>query len=165
MSTLTDKVVSIDAEILKSMYPIKEIALASQSFEVKVSKIENRFSKYFEQQNCKPTIRKRAVELIIAKRGAINIEEILSQFGISERALERYFHSNIGLSPKFYSRIVRFASIFALVNKSKIDWREIAYHAGFFDQSHFIRNFKEFAGEVPCGYGFSENNLANFFLR
>jgi AraC-like DNA-binding protein len=44
-------------------------------------------------------------------------------------------------------------------------WVDVALNSGYFDQSHFIRNFKAFTGESPAQYGFDKKNLANFFLR
>jgi transcriptional regulator GlxA family with amidase domain len=85
--------------------------------------------------------------------------------GLSERSLERYFKQWIGLTPKFYSRIIRFAHIFELVNKDQKNWAEISAQAGFYDQAHFIKNFRAFTGEEPSKYGFKEANMANFFLQ
>ncbi|MEM1408493.1 MAG: helix-turn-helix domain-containing protein [Bacteroidota bacterium] len=42
---------------------------------------------------------------------------------------------------------------------------QIALDSGFFDQSHFIKDFKEFTGEDPSKYLFEEKNMANFFLK
>jgi AraC-like DNA-binding protein len=79
--------------------------------------------------------------------------------------MENLFKKWVGLSPKFYSRIVRFNYIFDLVQKNKYNWNDLAYEAAFYDQSHFIRSFKNFTGENPTDYSFNEQNLANFFLR
>jgi len=45
------------------------------------------------------------------------------------------------------------------------DWLNLVVQAGYYDQSHFIRNFKAFTGEDPTRYGFEEKSLANFFLK
>jgi AraC-like DNA-binding protein len=42
---------------------------------------------------------------------------------------------------------------------------ELGIASGYYDQSHFIKNFKAFTGEEPSGYFFDQPNLANFFLR
>ncbi|NQY35322.1 MAG: AraC family transcriptional regulator [Alteromonadaceae bacterium] len=81
------------------------------------------------------------------------------------RQLERYFKQAIGLPPKLYCRIIRFAYIFKLISTNNSNWSEISTQAGFYDQSHFIKNFKEFTGEEPSKYGFKAENLANLFLN
>jgi transcriptional regulator GlxA family with amidase domain len=86
-------------------------------------------------------------------------------FFITERQLERLFKKYIGLSPKFYSRIIRFNHIFQLVKEKRISWLEITHLSGYFDQSHFIRDFKAFTGEEPSQYFFDAPDMANFFLK
>ena len=95
----------------------------------------------------------------------LTIGELLVQIPIQERTLERYFESHIGVSPKFYSRIIRLGYIFKLAKDKPKNWAQVAYQAGFFDQTHFIKNFQEFTGEDPSTYGFDHENMANFFLK
>ena len=76
----------------------------------------------------------------------------------------KFFKKIIGITPKFFSRIVRLKYIFESMKAEKTSWVRLALQTGFFDQSHFIKNFKEFTGEEPSGYGFDEKSLANFFL-
>jgi AraC-like DNA-binding protein len=51
-----------------------------------------------------------------------------------------------------------------LVQQHKEKWTSLAYEAAFFDQAHFIKDFKHFTGENPGKYSFDEKNMANFFL-
>ncbi len=72
---------------------------------------------------------------------------------ISERSLERLIKQYVGISPKVYSRIVRFQSGLQALRKN--DFRtltEVAYQKEFFDQSHFIREFRTFTGMNPKQY-------------
>ncbi len=109
------------------------------------------------------------VEQVISKvfetHGMIDIGQMAEEVDLSSRQLERLFKKVIGLSPKFYSRIIRFSYIFEVIKEQKDSWIRTALQSGFFDQSHFIKNFKEFTGEEPSSYGFDEINLANFFLK
>lgn len=165
MHSISDKVIPIDDKLTNVLAPIKNTATASITFEAKVNAIEDWFLCFLRESPLQITRGQKAAQLIIEKKGAISIEEVLDQTGINERTLERYFKSHIGLTPKFYSRIIRFAHIFKLVQESNNNWSQLTYQAGFYDQSHFIKNFKEFTGEDPSNYGFSEKTMANFFLR
>ena len=107
----------------------------------------------------------KAVEMIFKSNGMLSIHDLCAELFISERQLERLFKQYIGLSPKFYCRIIRFNYIFQFMQKESITWSDVVHHAGFYDQSHFIRNFKAFTGEEPSAYLFEKNNLANFFLK
>lgn len=106
-----------------------------------------------------------AVDLIIEKKGLLSIGQITESVGISERQLERLFKRVVGLTPKRFCRIIRFAHIFKLVESGDVGWAKIALDSGFFDQSHFIKDFKAFTGEDPSRYTFNDQNMANFFMR
>ena len=107
-----------------------------------------------------------AVDKILSSNGTIAIGDISRETECNERQLERLFRKYIGLSPKLYSRIVRFAYIFQHVHGSRrMNGSELGVASGYYDQSHFIKNFKAFTGEDPSAYFFDQPNLANFFLK
>lgn len=105
------------------------------------------------------------LSLIFNKNGALTVNEMSLAGNISERQLERLFKKYVGLSPKYYARIIRFNYIFQLIKSGKSNWADIVYQSGYYDQSHFIRDFKAFTGEDPSSYYFEANNMANFFLN
>ena len=105
------------------------------------------------------------LDLIFKSNGMAAVNEMTAVAGLGERQLERLFKKYIGLSPKYYARIIRFNYIFQLIKSKKCSWTEIVYQSGYYDQSHFIRNFKAFTGEDPSSYFFEEHNMANFFLN
>lgn len=94
----------------------------------------------------------------------VSLPTIQNELNISERSLERYFKQHIGISPKLYARINRFQS--ALESLRRTDFEtltDIAYQNNYFDQSHFIRDFKEFAGTSPKHFILHANEqVANF---
>ncbi len=77
------------------------------------------------------------------------ISNMAIRYGISARYLQKVFLLYTGLTPKLYSRINRFQnSLHQLANGSQ-SLTAIAYESGYYDQSHFIREFKSFTGSVP----------------
>lgn len=108
---------------------------------------------------------KQPLDLIFQSNGMLTVVEMAITAGISERQLERLFKKYIGLSPKYYARIIRFNYIFKVITSKKSSWAEVVYQSGYYDQSHFICNFKAFTGEDPSAYYFEEKNMANFFLN
>ncbi len=165
MHEITNKVINIPKDVLDTLNPIKEVATSTISFNDKVLRIENWLISTNQLVNNELSKEKKALDLIIKNRGRDSLKKIQTLTGVSERKLERYFKLNIGLSPKSFSRIIRFSNIFKLIQEDNIDWADIAYLSGFYDQSHFIKNFKEFTGEHPSSYPFFEKNIANFFLK
>lgn len=162
MSKLSDRVIPIE---LSEDHPVMEIISNLGSNKDLQSFISHCYHCFENIRAIDPPPLQQSIEKIIAKKGAITLKELSAQLNTSERSIERYFNKYIGLAPKFYSRIIRFAHIFELVKKHEQDWSAITYYAGYFDQSHFIRNFKEFTGEEPSAYGFNKQNMANFFFE
>ena len=83
---------------------------------------------------------------------ADNIGNLAARYGISSRYLLKLFVQHTGLTPKLYSKISRFQHSLRLVTKRHASLTSIAYDCGYFDQSHFIREFKTFTGLTPSGY-------------
>lgn len=88
--------------------------------------------------------------LVIKDGGLINIVRLASEACLSIRQFERVFQQRIGMPPKFFSRLVRFAHAWVIKEKQpSITWIKIAHECGYYDQMHLIRDFKEFAGVNP----------------
>lgn len=159
----TDKVVDM-AEIT-GMATAFTAALKSENYDpgITITNLNEHFIRLRPMHQ--PGMAEKAVDMIFAKHGMITIAEICSNLFITERQLERIFRQYVGLSPKFYARIIRFNYIFEHVQKKDNSWSDIVHEAGFYDQSHFIRNFKAFTGEEPSAYLFNKDSMANFFLK
>lgn len=89
-----------------------------------------------------------ALKLIYASKGTIKIQEINEKLAISQSPFEKRFRRLIGTSPKKFASIVRFYAVLDDLNTPKT-LTEIAYENNFFDQAHFIKDFKVFTGESP----------------
>jgi AraC-like DNA-binding protein len=93
-----------------------------------------------------------AIRQVLHSKGNLRINELSSQYFLSNRQFERRFKEFAGLSPKLYTRIIRFqAASNEYGNKNK-SLASIAYDCGYYDQSHFIHEFKEFSGLDPRQY-------------
>ena len=91
---------------------------------------------------------KEAVSIINRVNGQYAVSETASKLNISKRQFERIFLANVGISPKKFSRIVRFSRSIKHFRKVTPLTR-LAYEAGYCDQSHLIRDFREFTGLSP----------------
>jgi len=81
-----------------------------------------------------------------------NINAVASRYGISSRYLQSIFLNYSGLSPNLFSKIARFQKSLHLVAAKELSLTTIAYHCGYFDQSHFIKDFKFFTGSAPSRF-------------
>lgn len=92
------------------------------------------------------------VKTILKAKGQVNINELSSQCFLSVRQLERNFKEHTGFSPKAFARITRFNSVIGQAQNTGKSLTEIAYSFGYYDQSHFIQDFKTFSGYNPRTY-------------
>jgi AraC-like DNA-binding protein len=81
------------------------------------------------------------------------ISDVSDEIGISSRHLIQLFSSEVGLTPKLFCRLRRFQQALRLIDEQKeFDWAELAAECGYFDQAHFIHDFKGFSGISPTTY-------------
>jgi len=90
----------------------------------------------------------RAVALIYGSRGGMRIKELLQQLHISQGAFEKRFRKLVGTTPKKFASIVRFNTVLKDLGQEK-SLTEICYDNNFFDQAHFIKDFKQYTGDSP----------------
>lgn len=90
----------------------------------------------------------RALEGIFRGGGEIRVATLARGAAMSERALSRAFTEQVGLSPKRFSRIVRFQRVLRRLD-GEPDWAQLASELGYFDQSHMIREFRALFGCTP----------------
>lgn len=92
-----------------------------------------------------------AIAKINSVNGIIKINELADMLYISNDAFEKRFRKIVGASPKKYSSIVRLQSIITQDHQHK-NLTDIAFDAGYYDQSHFNKDFKLFTGQTPTDF-------------
>lgn len=163
MDSYTDKIVDLDTFPHQQLAGLKDALLPYRDEQQLKQLLDEHFIGLSKTATENPL--REALDLIFDTNGKATVAQLSAAAQLGERQLERLFKRYIGLSPKYYSRIIRFNYIFGLIKAGNSSWAEIIYQSGYYDQSHFIRNFKSFTGEDPSSYFFQENNMANFFLN
>jgi AraC-like DNA-binding protein len=92
-----------------------------------------------------------AISSIEMTCGKVRIEDLAQSFGVSQSTLERRFRRVAGASPKKFASIVRLQHVVRL-RATGADFTSIAHAAGYYDQSHFIKDFKQITGFTPEAY-------------
>ncbi len=91
-----------------------------------------------------------AVSQIEQSNGNISISDLASKSCMSKRQLERRFISDIGVSPKTYSKIIKFKNAYRFLRLfPQSTLFDVAIDCGYYDHSHLIRDFKRFSGSLP----------------
>jgi len=84
---------------------------------------------------------------------ARTISDVSDRTGLSRRRFIRVFGEEVGLTPKRFCRVRRFQEVLGLIKREqRVDWGEIALGCGYFDQAHFIHDFRAFSGLTPTAY-------------
>jgi AraC-like DNA-binding protein len=152
-SELTDRCMELLFFKQAKAYNLQEQLLNTPALNFRLDLLNNFIKKLAGSANSIDNKTVFAIEKLSKSNGQISLQNIQCELGVSERTLQRLFETNIGISPKMYSRVCQFHSAFQKINKnqfSKIS--DIAYEYGFSDQSHFNRVFKEFTHLTPTAY-------------
>lgn len=90
---------------------------------------------------------------LAASHGAVPVGVLTAAAGVSGTHLAAMFKWHVGVTPKRVARIYRFARLILSVDvRRPVDWSSLAQTAGYFDQAHFVREFKDFTGHTPTAY-------------
>lgn len=93
-----------------------------------------------------------AAKEISNNHGQILVAELAKKVGYSERQLNRLFSMQIGMNVKSYARLIRFNYVLSHIQKSPCFFAALSQKAGYFDQSHFDKDFKSISGVTPENY-------------
>ena len=89
-----------------------------------------------------------AVKLIYQSKGTIRIKELIEKLFTSQSPFEKRFRKVVGTTAKKFASIIRFNAVLDNLSEKK-SLTAIGYDNNFFDQAHFIKDFKQFTGETP----------------
>lgn len=118
-----------------------------KSAEARVRCVEEFLLTHLRTQGIDDLVRVACIHLT-RTGGSSQVSALARDFGLSERTLERRFLRSIGTTPKKYARVLRLQHAVKLREKHS-SWAEIAHAAGYYDQSHLIRDCREMYGDTP----------------
>lgn len=89
----------------------------------------------------------------------VTVRHASRELGFSQRRFIQIFSSLVGLTPKVFYRIQRFQRARVMAESPRVpNWAELALTCGYFDQSHLIKDFKEFSGSTPRIYSVQQQH-------
>ena len=92
------------------------------------------------------------VERIIADRAITKVDDIVSRLNVNKRTLQRIFNQYVGVGPKWVIKRYRLHEAAERLADGETDWPKMALDLGYFDQAHFINDFKAIIGKAPADY-------------
>lgn len=123
------------------------------NFEERITAFESFYIDYIKDElNINPLIQ-YATQRIIKSRGNLNIADLSNDCGYSTRYMVKIFEKYVGLSPKLFSRIMRFQYVVQALEVNEYPHiLDHIYELGYCDQNHFIKDFKQFSRLTPKNY-------------
>ncbi|TGK01190.1 AraC family transcriptional regulator [Leptospira langatensis] len=109
------------------------------------------FQKFWKNKELKEdsdTYLIEAMQRIRSSAGELGIRSLAEDLGVSQSTLERGFKARVGINPKEFASLVRFRKALEGLGKTE-SLTELAYGSGYYDQAHFIREFKKKTGTSP----------------
>jgi AraC-like DNA-binding protein len=136
---------------------LEEKVLSAAGTKERIALIEGFLLSYLAEPATIDLVTKNCVDIILQSQGQLDMAELANNAQVNRRNMERKFVSAIGMSPKQLARVIRLqATIKMLDQKQFTSLTALAYDNGYYDQAHFIKDFKEFAGISPKAF-FAEN--------
>ncbi|MBO6586768.1 MAG: AraC family transcriptional regulator [Gracilimonas sp.] len=124
--------------------------LKASSIELRIDIIEQFLTDKFESFTVADSIVKETVSTIIESRGRQKINELPIDTVVSRRTLERRFAESVGINLKQLSKIIRLkTAVQKMINREYETLTELACDNGYYDQAHFIKEFKTYTGLTP----------------
>lgn len=131
---------------------LEEQMITAADTEHRLAVINSFFEVKLDASACDLPLVCLAVKSVIEVGGNMSVSKAALDLNLSTRQFERKFKEFAGLPPKLYSRIARFQAATQHRLNGNRDLTDIAYACGYYDQSHFINDFREFSGYTPKEY-------------
>lgn len=163
MYAFTDERIALKQFPLNNFCKFNEQIQESFNHETKLEILQSLTEHLISQGGyCTPAIQYASNEILQSK-GQTDIPTLIKSSNMSRRKFERKFLEEVGVSPKVYTKIRRFSYACSLIQgKRKAKLTDILFNAGYYDQSHFIKDFKYFTGRAPKFYMQTNTELPNY---
>lgn len=118
-----------------------------------IDPVEDLLRQHLPVQDERVVMINQIIEQMIPTQAITQVETLAEQLHMSKRTLQRLFHRYVGVGPKWVIRRHRLHEAVAQVASGNIaDWPQLALALGYFDQAHFIKDFKTLVGKTPAAY-------------
>lgn len=163
MNEIADSVVDADLVWGADFADLRETLLATADINARFTRVEDfLIRKFHARLELNPCVA-FAIEAMTERPDAISISRMNASIGYSQKHFTDMFRKQVGVTPKAYLKIMRFQkAVRAIDAASATDWAAISQDCGFYDQAHFIHDFKRFSGFTPAKYAEIQTNYQNY---
>ena len=158
LTEITEQVINADLLPLKTFTQLREILLNTVQPAEMFSIAEKLLLARFGSRLIENPFVYFAVNKMLTSPSALTIKSIAGKTGYSAKHFIKIFSDNVGVTPKLFMRIMRFQkAIGEMEIQNTVNWAGLALDCGYYDQAHFIADFKKFSGFTPVEYHKAKN--------
>jgi AraC-like DNA-binding protein len=140
---------------------LRERLLETRDPDAKLETMEQALAVMWQPRGLHPSVA-FALNVFCRRPLATSITAVTAGVGLSPKRFIERFKNEVGLTPKRYCRIMRFQQAVGRAHAGRcVDWVQVALDCGYFDQAHFIHDFRSFAGLTPTGYQAARTEFQN----
>jgi AraC-like DNA-binding protein len=150
LADLTNQVVDLDLILGPSVERLRQRLVEAPALEARFELLERYVLDRIGPARTPRAEVGYALRRLSGSRGAVRMRTLAQETGISQKHLIDLFREQVGMAPKRYARIVRLNAL--LKEMSSSSWADLAARFGYYDQAHFVRDFREFSGTTPTGF-------------
>jgi len=165
LNDIQNKIYSLDDLLGNTGKRFVEKINNTTSVQQKIVLLQQFLLKQFSLQH-EDLIFEYCIEKITSSKGRTTIKELEKKTGYSSRWLNMKFNDKLGVSPKNLSSIIRFKQYYqAFINGNEKSFSRNDFYELYYDQSHFIKDFKRFTGLPPTKFEKQTNNFGESYYR
>lgn len=163
LNEIADLVVDADLIWGNEFAFLRELIFQHRNLPKKFEVVEEHLLRKIRERSTADLCVEFAVSEIVAKPDQVTFKELTSKIGYSQKHFISLFKRQVGVSPKNYLKIMRFQKAVNEVELAReVDWTSISIDCGFYDQAHFINDFKVFSGFTPAAYLQRKSDILNY---
>jgi AraC-like DNA-binding protein len=150
---LANEVIDLDLLLGPSVERLRQQLIGARSVQDRFRTLERFFCQRLNgKASARPEVT-HTLDRLFRSAGRARMRTLATETGLSQKHLIHLFREQVGLAPKRYARIVRFNALLRqMAPDARPDWADLAAMYGFYDQAHFVRDFREFTGTTPTDF-------------
>lgn len=154
MSELSNRVFELDTVLGMQILRVRERLLNTPSVPGRLAVLADFVRGRLAVTGLRPRTELLAsLDLLHGTHGMLPVEKLALRLGCTRQHLKRVFDTGVGLGVKRYARLLKFKRVLEYVEtRNEVNWSAIAHACGYYDQAHFNREFRLFAGATPGEY-------------
>lgn len=153
VSRLTNQIIGVADVFGEDCVALEKAILALEDEKAMVELAENFLRGRLPEEDENVALINRTIDCIVTHRDITKVDDVVRHMSVNKRTLQRLFSQYVGVSPKWVIKRYRlYDAAEKLASGDALDCSRIALDLGYFDQAHFIKDFKAIIGRTPAEY-------------